>query len=200
MISFGSKQLIAKAIEKLRDNYPSLFIGDKDQWNARANQYWQKLRKYEVDVVEEACDLATEKYPDKFPSSGQLVMLCKGIVHEREKTAYTRDQQAQLAREARENREAVEMLRKDIIPNDRAGQADWIAEGDTPFERLARESEVRSKRMNIDPNDTTPREEAAYRMRAINDLLGANNFFAMAPTQQPQPFPTGPTREPGEDG
>jgi hypothetical protein len=203
----GSKAQIAKLLVRLRDNYPSLFVGSESEWAARSNAYWEKLRRFEVEVIDEACDQATEKYPDRFPTSGQLVSLCKGIIYEREKREREERTHADSIREERETREKVEYLRREIIPNDQAGQQAWIAEGETPFERLAREFEVESKRLNLDPNRASPREVEQRRMQALMRTWDEANEYKPSPppdwrtSRHQPPSPQAPREsEPGEDG
>lgn len=161
----GRKPQIRTSLGKLRDSYPSLFVGTDEQWGTRVDAYWGRLRKFDQTVVDEACDRAIDKYPDKMPTVGQLVYLCREIL-EREKTAAR--EQGRLddqARGDRETREAVEYLRSEEIPDDPAQQRVWVAESTDPLERLAREYEADSKRRALDPNKPCSPAVAKERMR-----------------------------------
>ncbi len=208
----GSKAQIAKQLTRLRDNYPSLFVGTESEWAARSTAYWQKLRKFDVQLVEEACDQATEKYPDRFPTSGQLVGLCNAIAFDRDRREREDGQQAATVSEERETREKVDLLRREIIPNDHDGQRAWVAAGDTAFERLARGFEVESKRLNLDPNRPSPSEVEKRRTGALMRIWNEAHTEPSTPEgwrtsrhPQPQQQMAEATRapresEPGEDG
>lgn len=207
MIHPGSKALICKLLTRLRDDYPSLFVGDETEWRRRETRYWEKLKRFDVEVVEEACERAPDKHPDKFPTTGQLVMLCNGVLYERERREREEGARVDSAREERETREKVDLLRREVIPNDRAGQDGWVAEGETPFERLARSFEVESKRLNLDPNRECPQQVGQQRMAALMRTWNEASAYKPSPPQawrtsrhQP-PTSTAPREsEPGEDG
>jgi len=180
------------SLTRLRDSYPSLFVGTEQDWLRRVSAYWQKLRRFDSDLVDLACDNAVDRYPDKMPTVGQLVNLCNEILSERKKRDAEEQQVSERIRTERENAESVEFLRSEIIPHDDAGQRRYVDEGDSPFERLARTWEVQSKRNDLDPNSSSPPELFRHRMSQL--------WETWAETENHEPQPPTQTTNTGDAG
>jgi hypothetical protein len=161
----GSRNIICAAVTRMRDAYPSLFIGSDEQWRSREEAYFAKLKRFDADTVVEACDSATDWSPAQFPDVGLVVRECRKLTSEREQREREASEAGLRAKAERDNAEAVRGLRSCVIPNDDAGQRRYIDEGGSPFERLAREFEVQSKRNDLDPNKSTPASLHRHRMR-----------------------------------
>ncbi len=145
----GSKAMMAKNLRAVRDSYPSLFVASDDEWIRKVEAYWKKLRSFDGDAVEKACDMAIDRYPDKMPTVGQLVMLTKGIEAEAKRVLREGNVVSLRIKSDQEETDRVDYLRNDVIPDDPAAQQKWIDDGDSHGERLARSYEVDSKNRKI---------------------------------------------------
>jgi len=191
-----------KWMSRLRDEVPDLFIRGEQQWSQQVRAYWRKLKRFDMALVELAIDRSSDEYPGKFPTVGQLVRLCKVIDAEHKKAAREQGEQESRAFADRVEQERVEYLRNEIVPDDPAQQRAYIDAGDSPFERLAREFEVDSKRRALDPLRASPDDVTRHRMQRIRDTWAELDSDVPPPfvhnQQRPVTTPS-PMREPGED-
>jgi hypothetical protein len=148
----GRKAEIYSVLDKLRDEFATLFVADEDSWyQGTLEAYYDKLKGFETEVVEQACKLAAAGR-DKFPSAPLIVSHCRKIIADRKDQERVDGIKADRIRRDAEDREAVDLRREEIIPHDHQAQDRWIADGETPLERMARRYEVDSKRRGTDPN------------------------------------------------
>jgi hypothetical protein len=162
----------AKAVENellaLRNRYPS-DRPDETQWAGRLKAYLEDLRPFASEIVGRACRRAKEPefYPDRFPSSGQLVRVCREMARpnaiEATKARATTEDPRQLA--------DPRVVYADV-PSTLDGQHDWIEAGESAGEGLAREWIAESCNLRIDPNRPTPPDVFRRRMDQLNRLLG----------------------------
>ncbi len=154
----------------LRDQYPNLFAGEPGQWKARVVAYHSKLRRWDDEILSKACQRATDKYPDRFPTAGQIGGLCQNVEVELREAWHLESARIGREREDADNAQRVADLREKVIPDSRADQERWCSTG-KPFERLARYWECESKNNGWDPNRPAPRGVGGRRMKEFFDLM-----------------------------
>jgi len=174
----------------LRDGYPNLFTESGDQWASRVAAYHKKLGKFDYETVKAACDAAPDKYPDRFPTAGQLASIAIGIEEVLRRSHQEKEDARRQAEEDKATADWVTHRRNDVIPSSPEDQEAWIKAVESPFDQMARRFEVESKNGNFNPNQKSPPGVGERRAREIVELLEAHGAFC-------DPFCR--PREPGSD-
>jgi hypothetical protein len=170
-MSVGTKSNTKFELEKLRDEYPNLYVESPDQWKRRITAYHAKLRKFDDEVVTQACEQVAELYPDRFPTAGQIAVLCARIDRETTEARRQADEEEKKRRENESIREHTTKLRVLVVPDSREEQCRWMAEDPDPFGQLARQFEAESKNADHDPTEASPPGVARRRLDQIFGLM-----------------------------
>lgn len=192
----GNRAVFADGMVKLRASYGN-FFGDDREWKQRVDVYFSQLRRHELDDVRAAFARAPNPdfYPDRFPTVGQLQRLVIAAELERK-------QGASAERRVHDAVTEDERLREEfsLIPIGSEAQAAYIAAANTPLDRLAREWQCESKRLNLDPTKPSPPEIQARRLREFWDMWGRSAPQTRAtPEYRTAEVARRKSREPGED-
>lgn len=166
----SSKPHVRHCMEILRAEYSNLFVESPKEWGRRIDAYHGKLRRTETNILESACEAAATRYPNKFPTAGQLLALTIAVEQRLKSDAAKDANEARAAEADANNKASVDELRSYVIPDTAAGQDKWIAEGNTLAERTARSWEVLSKRRNFDPNRPCPNDVAKERWAGLREI------------------------------
>lgn len=190
----SGKRAVGRILVLLRDAYPELVCETEEQWSSRVDAYFAKLRRFDGEVVGKACDRAHDRYPNRFPTASQLASLCVAVDSEQRQAHRDREVQLDRDREDSEMAAHISEKRRTVIPDTRADQARWTAEGESPFERLARRWECESKNGGWDPNRPSPSGVGERRLKELMAALDDHGKFGTrADAKQSKP-------EPGWDG
>ena len=167
----SSKSYVRYCLDHLRSRYSELVAEDPQQWAARVDSCHAKLRRFDADVVEVACQRAFERYPQKFPTAGQLASLAIGVDVERKAAVTTAEKLRRQELEDREINAYVDELRNQVIPHDVREQEKWVDEGETKAEKTARWWEAQSKQLSLDPTQASPADVTKQRFRELHRIM-----------------------------
>jgi hypothetical protein len=135
--------------------------------------YWMTLQLFSIATVKEALSAAADASPSEIPSAQRVRELAVDI-HKR----------AQEEKEAK--RKAEERLKHaNQAPDDPDQAEQYVADADNEFERLARQWEAQSKKLELEGNSSTPTNVGKGRMRAFWNL-----WEQTQKAEQPQPPPS----------
>lgn len=181
-----------EAMVILRESYPQLVKETPEEWARKVKSYHNKLRRFDVVIVGEACERAIEEHPRFFPTTGQIVNLCKRIDSETKSRQHVESEERRQREEEIACRDYVMQRRANVIPDTSEEQRLWVESAPDPFVRLARQWEVESKNGRFDPNKPSPRGVGERRGKELNELM--EQAFSY------DPDPTISKPEPGWDG
>jgi len=192
-------QSFSNLMDGLRALYPALFRMKIDEKARRDHAFWQKMQRYDAPTIKRACDLASERHPDRFPTAGQLIACCKDAMAEARRETAQHDEHASSEGEDAEIMAAVKHRRDTIIPRDKEEQWRWCQGARSPYERLARIWECESKNNGWAPDKPSPRGVGERRMAEFQELMAdLDRKTKLDPNQKPRVEPK-KEREPGED-
>jgi len=166
-----TKEQLSDELLTLRDLYPTLIREDPQQWKARVTAYHRTLRRWDIEAVKAACELAPDRYPDRFPTAGQLTGLCSHIAAKTKEELREQQARVSVSRKDKAILERVLHRRRNVIPDSVEDQERWITETDCPFEQLSRRWECESKNLGLDPTKPTPPEIHARRAKERRALM-----------------------------
>jgi hypothetical protein len=154
-----------QALGTLRDCYPG-YRPDNDAWGKVLAAYWQKLEVVPWDAVSRACITASnpEYYPDYFPSAGQLRRVadeCEQRISAQRKRE--QDEMSRVSAQQSDEDALRDFVRR--VPSAPDAQRSYVAEANGPWETLARIWECDSRTRCLHPNECTPHDVQAIRMR-----------------------------------
>lgn len=163
--------LFGEAMHNLRLCYTT-HVGNDAEWTARKARYYRGLQDHEWETVRKAMTVAPnpDRFPNRFPTVGQLAIICKDLERSKAVEDKARDTEAWRHRQDEETREEISALREVVIPNDPAKQKSWVLAAKTPWEGLARYWEAESKYLRIDPCGKTPEELHKRRLAQFWEL------------------------------
>jgi hypothetical protein len=147
------------------DEFCACYPGRRFEGGAK-KAYWFALQKSSIWDVEEAFHRAPTVHPTYPASAGELAVLAAKVCTERLAERELKAKEA--AERAEEERVRVAFGR---VPRTPQAQAAYMAEGATEAEKLARYFECESVGKGLDPNQATPDECGAARMRALQGLV-----------------------------
>lgn len=190
-----TKPQLGKLLIALRDGYPNLFTESPDQWAARVSAFHNKIKRFDWGVVKEACDRAHDKYPDRFPTAGQLKGLCIAVDEEQRREHREREEEIARQRDDADTAARVSEERRTVIPDSRSDQERWAAKGKSPFHRLARRWKSESKNGDFDPNRPSPQGVGRRRMAELMQVIEENTQTEFSRISGSRKH----AREPGDD-
>ena len=112
-----SKRDLSESMGTLKAQHPDLFVGTDDDWKRRVDAYWSRLRRFDPDVVETACQDASAK-AGKFSSAPQVERAARAIQGRRDDVARENDRKDQSEAAAISEAERVRYHRAHVIPDD----------------------------------------------------------------------------------
>lgn len=139
-----TRRAVTQSLRSLRERYPNFWVGTEDEWAKRLEAYWVELKRYELRTIVTACNRASrpQHYPDRFPTAGQLAVICQ-LVEAEKPTPPSRDY--------------PEVLRPQLDP-------------DNPFEQMARTWEAESLALGLDPDKPAPRDIGRRRLKELRQM------------------------------
>jgi hypothetical protein len=135
------------------------------RWSsASESAYRWRLQLYDIEDIRAGLHAAAEENRRVIPD---LTTVAEHVA----KCARDRRRFAEQRPRTDERREALERLQH--VPTHPRAAAAYIEAASSPYERFARQCEVESRRVRLDPTTATPRELGARRMAALGRLLGS---------------------------
>jgi hypothetical protein len=166
----AEKQRFREGMEFLRERYGLFVRQEEDEWKRKLASYWEQLRKFDWVDVQPALIRASEAeyYPDRFPTAGQLERVISAVQLERKTTERTR---TVTELDASDDERAWE--RYHGTPSHPDAQAEYVAAAPSPAQRLAREWECESRRLELDPTKRAPRDIERRRLTELTEIVGS---------------------------